>query len=76
MASAQEMDKRGVAWCRENIDKLAANIHENATRRGWTALLSKAATLAGIEGPIVRWAIREACDRAEKQEGNKQCQSE
>lgn len=64
--SARKMDEMGVEWCREHIDELAAEIHENATKRKWTALLSTAATLAGIEGPVVRWAILEACNRAEQ----------
>lgn len=64
-ATVGTMNKQGVEWCREHIDELVAEIHTNAAKRGWTALLSKAATLVGIEGPVVRWAITEACNRAE-----------
>lgn len=65
LASARKMDEMGTAWCREHIDELAEEIHQNATHRKWTAILSRTATAMGIEGPIVRYAIREACDRAD-----------
>lgn len=65
ITTAKKMDENGPAWCREHIDELVAEVHENATRRGWTTILSKAATILGIEDPIVRWAILESCVRAE-----------
>lgn len=51
---AAEMDRRGVGWCRANIDKIASRMYEEARKRKFP--------LANLSRPaiklLIRWAIR------------------
>jgi hypothetical protein len=58
LALANEMDRNGTAWCRENLDRLAGEITGEARRRGW--LVGQLAKLS------VRRAILQAIERAER----------
>lgn len=66
IATGNKMDEMGSAWCREHVDELAQEIHNNSQKRGWMAVLSRTVTLVGIEGPVLRWAILRACELSEK----------
>jgi len=65
---AAEMDRRGAAWCEENLDQLAAQMMLEARRRQWSLLrLTSALGLGGVTEAVVKqagkWLILEAIRR-------------
>lgn len=62
--TARKMNENGVDWCREHVDELAEELHQNAKKQTWTRLLDFAVTsVAG--NSVYRALIAEACDKCD-----------
>lgn len=48
--TAAKMDREGPQWCREHLDELAVELHENVKKLGWLSPMQAAAKIvdAGI----------------------------
>jgi len=64
--TAAKMDEHGADWCRENVDTLAEEVHQNATKRRWTRLLDFAVRLV-YHNQKYKDLILEACDKYDEQ---------
>lgn len=63
LATMRKMNENGVAWCREHVDELAAELHDNARARGWTAVLAAFAESTGLVD--YEALVIESCDACE-----------
>ena len=63
---AAEMNSRGLDWCRENVDHIAAQIKENAKELSWSTwfVATGKAALAGYSS--IEQMVEEAIRRAER----------
>ena len=76
-ATAAKMNDWGVAKCRENVDELAEELHQNVKRMGWTESIRTAA-IKVVDGvahaltgnDVYRDLIIKACDECDRRNGD------
>jgi len=67
--TAKRMNELGVVGCRENIDELAEQLHQNAKQQKWSSLIGAAIKFvdAVAGNSLYRKLILDVCDYVEKQ---------